>query len=80
MAENLFCPGQKIVSDNYRDGITRIWRGYPPMNDGIKSMLYDYAKDGNYTSISLFFTEKAGLGEDSEYCEFLIREIIRGYL
>jgi len=78
MAENLFCPGQMYVTDSYKDGWFRTFKGHPPMNDDVKKMLYGYAKYGDYAAILLFLCEKAGL--DQEYSGFILREVIRGYI
>jgi len=78
MSENLFCDGQKYITDNYKDGWLRSYKGYPPMNDKIKVMLHDYAKRLEYTNILLFFGEICNL--DGEYSAFLMREVIRGYI
>jgi len=78
MGENLFCLGQTLVTDSYKDGWIRTYKGHPPMNDDIRDMLYSYAKKGDYAAILLFLSEKVGL--DPEYSGFITREIIRGYI
>lgn len=78
MGEHLFCAGQTLVTNDYKDGWIRSFKGYPDMNDDIRSMLHDYVKKGQYASVLIFFVDKAGL--DNEYSGFLLREMIRGYL
>lgn len=76
MAENLFCAGQKVVSMSYKDGHTRVFRGYPEMSDAAKKLLMMYLEKKQYNKIMMFF---AGICEyDEDYAGFLIRELIRG--
>jgi len=78
MTENLFCDGQKFVTDQYKDGWYRSFMGYPDMNEGVKKLLQGYAKKGKYTSILIFFADKCGY--DTEYASFLMREVARGFI
>ena len=78
MTECLFCEGQKLITDNYRDGWYRIFVGHPPMNNEVRKMLYDYADEGKFASILIFFADKCEY--DNEYSAFLMREVIRGYI
>lgn len=78
MSENLYCNGQKFVTDEYKDGWLRSFKGYPDMNDGVKKLLQGYADEGRYTSILLFFANKCDF--DVEYSSFLMREFARGLI
>jgi len=78
MVENAFCSGQKINNQHARDGWLRTFRGYPEMNEGVKRMLRQYAKKGQYGKVLIFFSCKCEL--DIDYSEFLTREVARGYL
>ena len=78
MGENLYCDGQKLTTDAYKDGWMRAYKGYPDMNSDIKAMLYRYANKGKFANILLFFTEKCDF--DPEYAGFLVREFARGYI
>ncbi len=78
MSENVYCAGQKKVTTNYRDGITRIQRGHPDMNKDVKMMLWEYKKKGKFSSILLFFVDKCEF--DEEYSAFLLREVMRGHI
>ena len=78
MSENLYCPGQKKITQTTKDGWTRIYKGYPPMNDEVKKMIYDYVRDDEYAKLLLFFTSVCEF--DDEYSSFLMREAIRGYI
>jgi len=78
MPENLFCAGQKAVSMSYKDGHTRVFRGYPEMSDAAKKLLETYLEKKQYNKIMMFF---AGICKyDVEYAGFLTRELIRGNL
>lgn len=76
MAENMFCPGLSRVTNEYKDGHTRIFKGYPEMNDAVIGMVGEWVEARDYESAILFFTEKCEL--DAEYSGFLIREFLRG--
>lgn len=76
MSENLYCEGQRYVTENYCDGWMRSFRGVPKMSPAIIEMLREYAKDEDYIKMSIFFIEKCDYDED--YSAFLIREFIRG--
>ena len=78
MSENLFCDGKKILTQEGQDGWYRTFKGYPDINDDVKKMLYDYAKDGKYASILLFFINTCKY--DTEYSLFLMREFERGLI
>lgn len=76
---NMFCRGQVLVTDRYRDGHERTFgRGYPAMSQHIKKKLYRWAGEEDYFKIMLFFTCTCGF--DKEYSSFLLRELIRGYV
>ena len=75
---DVFCIGQKRVSESYKDGHTRIYRGYPKMSDAALGLLKKYLKKKQYHKIMLFFVGHCGY--DKEYAGFLTRELIRGNL
>lgn len=76
MSENLFCPGQLRVSQNYKDGYYRTFIGLPKMSQEVKSFVKDVVEKEAYHEAIYLFTEKCGF--DSEYAEFVIREFIDG--
>lgn len=78
MPENVFCIGQKRVSESYKDGHTRSYRGYPEMSAAALGLLKKYLKKRQYHKIMLFFVGHFGF--DKEYSGFLVREMIRGNL
>ena len=76
MGENLFCSGLHRVSDEYRDGWTRIKIGHPAMSLEVWELIEEWLDSGNISACILFFTEKCEF--DTEYTGFLIREFLRG--
>lgn len=78
MSENLFCDGQKIVSDRYRDNWYRIFMGHPEMSYPVEQMLHEYADNGEYGKALIFFAGECGF--DNDYSEFLVRELALGNL
>ena len=78
MSKNVYCPGQKYITEDYKDGWMRTYKGYPSMNADVKKMLREYAKDGYIPRIIIFFFKVCEL--DYEYSMFLTREVIRGYI
>lgn len=62
----------------YKDGWTRVYRGYPNMSQPVKDMLYKFTKKKQYGKLVIFFVGKMGYDED--YAQFLIRELVRGYV
>ena len=78
MSESLFCPGQSYVTDSYRDGYFRTFKGYPEMNNHVKKMLKDYSNKKEYSKILMFFMGHCGFDED--YSGFLTREFVRGWI
>jgi hypothetical protein len=78
MSENLFCDGQKYITEDYKDGWYRVFKGYPSMNNDVIKMLKDYKEEGKFASILLFFADVCGY--ENEYAAFLMREVIRGYI
>ncbi|MCP4262813.1 MAG: hypothetical protein GY774_35690 [Planctomycetes bacterium] len=78
MAEDLYCPGQKYITPNYHDGWYRIFKGYPKMSANVKTMIHEYLEKEQIGRILIFFTGHCGF--DSDYSEFLLRELIDGKL
>ena len=76
--DNLFCPGQKITSPQFGDSWYRTFRGYPDMNEPVKSLITEYIKGGEYGKVIIFLTGECGF--DNDYSEFLLREFITGNL
>jgi hypothetical protein len=78
MPEDLFCPGQKYITPTYRDSWFRIFRGYPKMSANVKTMITEYLEKEQFAAILIFFTGHCGF--DTDYSEFLLRELIEGNL
>ena len=78
MAEDVYCPGQKHITPTYRDGWYRIFRGYPKMSANVKHMITEYLDKEQFGRILIFFTGHCGF--DTDYSEFLLRELIDGKL
>jgi hypothetical protein len=76
MPEDLYCSGQKVLRNT--DSWYRTFRGYPRMSGNVKQMIMDYLVEDKIGSILIFFTEHCGF--DSDYSEFLLREMIDGKL
>ena len=72
---NLFCEGQKVITDGYRDGYFRTFMGIPEMNKAAKDMIDEWLQGEEYEKVLLFFIEKCGY--DAEYSGFLLREFIK---
>jgi len=78
MGDNLFCDGQKYVSQGYSDGWMRSFKGHPEMADSIKSMLYGYVAKNQFAKMLIFFMTMCDY--DEEYSHFMIREFMGGYV
>jgi len=76
MSENLFCPGQRSVTQMGKDGWYRTFCKYPKMSESVKGMLRKWAKSDNHTKMLIFFLKKCEYSED--YSWFLIREFDKG--
>jgi hypothetical protein len=76
MPENLYCPGQKVLRNT--DSWYRTFRGYPKMSENVRSMIMEYLDVEQFARILIFFTKHCGF--DSDYSEFLLREMIDGKL
>ena len=76
VGEDLYCIGQKVLTEEGMDNFERVFVGYPDMNDEVRKMLLEYAEGGEVTRIMIFFIEACGFGED--YAGFLMREVLRG--
>ena len=74
--ENLFCAGQKNISQSYKDGHTRSYIGYPKMSKATRGLLNRYLEKKEYNKIMMFFGSICEY--DVEYAGFLLRELIRG--
>ena len=73
---NLFCDGQKILTDNYKDGYMRTFKGIPSINSVAKKLIRDYIENKQYEKAILYFM--AFCEYERDYSEFLVREFIRG--
>ena len=60
------------------DGWYRTFRGYPKMSQPVKDLLNEYIFSDDYAKIIIFFTGECGF--DTDYSEFLLRELIAGKL
>ena len=78
MSENLYCPGQRNLTPNFRDGWYRTFRGYPKMSANVKEMINEYLEQEQLGRILMFFTGHCGF--DSDYSAFLLRELMDGSL
>jgi hypothetical protein len=66
------------VTQGYRDGHMRTFKGYPKMSEAILKLLKTYLKKKQYNKIMLFFISHCKYSED--YAGFLVREMMRGNL
>ena len=63
----------------YRDGFERTFgEGVPKISEPIRKMLYDWKKTKEYNKIVLFFIGKCDFTQ--ERSEYLLREVLRGWL
>lgn len=74
MPEDLYCPGQKVLYNT--DSWYRTFRGYPDISKNVREMIHEYLAEDNLGAIMIFFTDHCGF--DSDYSQFLLREIIAG--
>jgi len=74
MAENLFCPGQKVIRNT--ESWYATFRGVPKMNSKVKSMLQRYIKGGKPENVFLFFYETCQYSSD--YSAYLMRQFEQG--
>jgi hypothetical protein len=72
MSENLFCEGNRRVTQATKDGWYRTFKGYPEINDTARNML----KGMTMGERLLFFCEY--VTDDSEYASFLTRDFEDG--
>jgi hypothetical protein len=73
---DLFCSGQKVLRNT--DSWYRTFQGYPKMSGAVKKMIQEFCDDLEYQKIMIFFTGHCGF--DTDYSEFLLRELIAGNL
>ena len=76
MMADLYCVGQKVLRNT--DSWYRTFRGYPKMSPAVKKMIKEFVEQDRIERAALFFTNHCGF--DSDYSEFLIRELISGDL
>ena len=73
---NMFCAGQKVLRNH--DSWYRTFKGYPKMSPAVKDMIHEFVEQDQIEKCVLFFTNHCGF--DTDYSEFLIRELIHGNL
>lgn len=76
MAENLYCEGQKTLMNT--DAWYRTFKGHPKMSPAVKNMVQEFVEQDKIEKAALFFTNHCGF--DTDYSEFLIRELMIGNL
>ncbi len=76
MPEHLYCPGQKVLRNT--DAWYRTFRGYPKMNRAVRDMITEFVDAEQFGKMLIFFTGHCGF--DTDYSEFLIRELVAGNL
>lgn len=76
MSENLFCPGQRNITPQYKDGYFRTFRTPPSLDTGVYNMIHNWVEQGEYDKVYIFYVHKLDL--DPEYAAFLTRETING--
>ena len=73
---DLFCAGQKVLRNT--DAWYRTFKGHPKMSPAVKKMIDEFVRDDQIEKVALFFTNHCGF--DTDYSEFLMRELIWGEL
>jgi hypothetical protein len=73
---DLYCAGQKRLQNT--DSWYRTFKGHPKMSPSVKKMVRKFVEEDKLERAAFFFTNHCGF--DSDYSEFLMRELIVGNL